>query len=358
MEAAAEQRRPGVVTLRVIDGASVTDVPVKWCMAGDTVQWELRSPFRYILGKPLVRVAQLVRVSLAPCWRFLQQSGCDEENLVRHSHKSASAQRDDDLEGLDKEFTASGTGFVGMLAWMCQCRRLHAEQVRANNLLVSFLRHFINDPRAVLQLCKQVPHAIRVQCRAGVDERSDMCTHVTSFGRRVSTGGQDVDEHERVAQWLVAFVETLTETPCRALGSCFRHMIDGVSAAVVRYIDGRAAPSIKELEQNVLEGPVRKLRVDTDFKLAVLSKVAKKDRMMITSVLSDYGDATTAQTAHWLTEYLHSYVMAMHQRFAEARSITLTPDASRLGNPAEETVVYPIYAADLGVGGWCAPQVP
>ena len=60
----------------------------------------------------------------------------------------------------------------------------------------------------------------------------------------------------------------------------------------------------------------------------------------------------------WVHSYLLQYMEACHRCFRDARIFSMGPDASRVGNPAEECIAYLIFARDCGFGAWGPLQVP
>ncbi len=103
----------------------------------------------------------------------------------------------------------------------------------------------------------------------------------------------------------------------------------------------------------------RKRRYDEDVKLAVTQQVvAEKLGSSMTAYARHPKSGLEAKTvASWERRSLAWYTAATFEAFGCAQDISLAMDGSRLGSPAEETLLFAAFSRDVGKGCMPPPQV-
>lgn len=106
-------------------------------------------------------------------------------------------------------------------------------------------------------------------------------------------------------------------------------------------------------------GSKRKMRVDSDFKEAVVSTVVQLKRSRTSSAwLRAQGEFSDKLAAPWTEKSLCASLSASWFAFRDGHIFPVAGDCSRIGKPAEETYVAAIFCPDVQRAAWAAvPQV-
>jgi hypothetical protein len=350
-------RYVGVRVLQAIDGHSTESVVVKWIRRKELAFWELRGMFRYVTNTPSGRLAQFAQRTAEPCWACLVTLGWPREEHVLPSCKAASAKGIALNSNFEQEFVVSTAAFVLLLFWLIQHRRALMQKQRSKQFAIAFFACFVVNIKEVMSDTRTISPEIADLCIVDVDPRLGFCKHVVNFSQGMVGADEDQSDVCRLIERGSAIVDALHKEDCASLRQVLKRLVLKVADECRANITDTGEPTIGQLRENVLRGTKRSLRVDSDFKRAVIKKVASSDRMSIMQIDGRDGEACCRDTIHWLSEHLQSYIANMHATFSKVKSLTLTPDASRLGNPAEDMLVYPAFSADLNRGAWLVPQV-
>jgi len=111
-----------------------------------------------------------------------------------------------------------------------------------------------------------------------------------------------------------------------------------------------------KLQQHPGGGRCKRQRLDEDFKLKMAG--ASQAGMASSSGAQCRALGEKRNSYKWDTKDLNLYMRQCWRVFEKVKTITLAQDASKLGNPGEDTMVYAAFSPDLHCGIWLPPQAP
>lgn len=331
------------------------EVVVKsWQNSDGQACWELRGFARFLLGQVVVRLGQWLGASLQPCADDMSKLGWDFEAEVQSSVWAARSKGVDDVEGLQHEYTASTRTFFFIILWCSLNRRLRAEKDRSTAFLQMLFYEVVPGSTADRAWWLQLLPEHLATCDIGVEVAGGHCMHVQVFA--CNRKDAECTGHELIVERLQELLDAAADTDCECLRLHFGKVLSEVVAVAEASLSSRPAATFGDLELNVLRGRKRLLRVDRDFQEACVERLAQTNAMSLEQARGSHGFAIGSTANHWIGALLKGYSTACFQTFGNCKSITMAPDASRLGNPAEDVLVYPCYSADARRGAWGCPQ--
>jgi hypothetical protein len=240
---------------------------------------------------------------------------------------------------------------IHVLLWMAKHRRQHAEKQRAQALLGALLQGRHEQDFLIQAVLTQPPLGL---CDMGRDH-AGACTCYRRYQEapQVFQGAK----HERVVQKLLMLLGEAEEHECDTLFGLLSNLLVRLARGLCDFVAAQEPASYADLQQVVLRGHKRRLRVDPHFKEEALNKVCRRSGWSLAEALVN----TVMEGEYpqrWVHSYLLQYMEACHRCFRDARIFSMGPDASRVGNPAEECIAYLIFARDCGFGAWGPLQVP
>ena len=331
------------------------------------VFWELKRVFAPVLGLEKSEKAQLCRIHKANrvSWehdfeKFFGQ--VDGVLLPSLTSCKASGQHDPaDNPFIRQEYTISTAGLLAVLLNMAQARKLVVERERAFAVLVAWLSSTLAfEPAAAVcrdampvsaHLCQQQPvvdgfcthiFATRVQCPQAVTMGSDPWSKLALLLKQLHAWSSE----------------------CWASTAALSSILKTLSADLDGGLGGR------DFSQNILmdksadghrgaQGQKKRRRLDEDLKrLATVDSVVQGRVHSGSQLCRATGCADDSAARKWETTFLAKVVASSVQAFSEVRSLCVTEDASRFGQPQKDLMAYLAWSGDINVGTALPPQAP
>jgi len=293
---------PRTVSCRVTLGDdSTTDVVLKGhCQEDGTVWWDLRILCRFVLDKPVVRLGQFVDKTLHGAWSLALALGISAEADVQRSDKSRRARGgDEEADGEQtQEFRISSRAMIHVLLWMAKHRRQHAEKQRAQALLGALLQGRHEQDFLIQAVWAQPPLGL---CDMGRDH-AGACTCYRRYQEapQVFQGAK----HERVVQKLLMLLGEAEEHECDTLFGLLSNLLVRLARGLCDFVAAQEPASYADLQQVVLRGHKRRLRVDPHSKEEALKKVCGRSGWSLAEAL-----VNTVMEGEYPQRWVHSYLL-------------------------------------------------
>lgn len=249
-----------------------------------------------------------------------------------------------------EEWQISTAGVVRMLLVMDRCRR-GAGKLRAR----SFFRGLAAAVCGCLPEELAEPSLLDGEVEAcGIPVQApNMCPHFEAALQQCPDGISEVDKGILLLMQgfrQAACCKGCSGWCCRA-GDSLATRIDTSLPTIVCETD----PLNMSLHIQGRSG--KKRRYDEDYKEAVSRDVlVKKRAISLTSHAATTDKLATKTAASWDHDSLAWYQSAAWQSFGKANDVSITMDASRLGNPGLDCMMYAMASVDLGRSCWLPPQ--
>jgi hypothetical protein len=216
-------------------------------------------------------------------------------------------------------------------------------------VLRTFLRRALPEAQPA-QLCfRSIPESCFSMCRAGVVEGSPYCSHCRQY-LAACTGHASMHWHAESLLQLFVF-----SGGCSALARWLGCLVAQFAALVVAHLD--MFTTTDALKASHLQGPSKKRRIDEDFKQVVSENVLKEKRATSSAAfLRAAGEIHDSSGRQWDEKMLARYQGDCWASMASSECVVLAQDASRLGEPAEETLMQAAFSPGVAIGCWFPPQ--
>ena len=191
----------------------------------------------------------------------------------------------------------------------------------------------------------------------GAAARDGVCCHAGSFASKVAawTGSP---QHKANQSLQLASMEATT---CKALAAHAKSLLQ----AVVQHIHGHL---VDVLEPDILKHAAdlemfttmgKRRRIDEDLRHALVTDAHAKGLGWSTGTIANCKGVCSRSTATRMDiDFLTQYKTSGHLLMTTGlRSLTISVECSRLGNPADDVLLCAWWAAKRNIGGWLAPQV-
>lgn len=331
------------------------------CYDCGQVFWELRRISAALLeGKRHNLQTNIILRRNRPVWeKVLASLGCAWSECIKPSLTVAMAaglgeQRDDFVR---EGYSLSTLSLVAILTVMSRDRHDVQERLVASAVLVALLS----------KTCKPAALSYRfLQDRLLMDCAQDWrqepltsgtCAHVSSFMQSF----QELGGNDLFANGVQALRDCLIAShTCAALAPLLRSWLRVIAEGV-----DKAIPSLR-LNDNPLGqetftfgGHTRRLRVDEDYRVAVSRDLVKRRRVhsgaQYLRAASGFDDSLSRK---WDAKELLRYQASCHRHntFDKVHVFCLVDDASRVGEPAQKTVLFLVWNAQEHVGMFPPPQ--
>jgi hypothetical protein len=120
--------------------------------------------------------------------------------------------------------------------------------------------------------------------------------------------------------------------------------------------DNKFAMNLGKMDH--LKFGAKRLRTDGDYKAFCVEGMVKQGRAHSgTQVLRVHGDISTDQAIRWENQRLKAYMACGWRLMGGPGVYIITEDGARIGQPAEETVVYSLTNQRTGESMYPPPQV-
>lgn len=253
-----------------------------------------------------------------------------------------------------QEFQTSTVGLFALFFYWHQTRHSLSERAQAKELCIRLFRKFFDGATLGIVGAARIPPSILESCPARSDFTEGVCIHVDELLDREKAMQDDIG----YCMWeLLEFLQ-LRAPVCSTLASWLEFVLTRAADEVNRRIPTHSSGDALKNAALHETGRGRKRRVDEDY-IAALGAASSEGRGGNSSCIARaLGDIDCSVANKHDEKFLREYNSAGHLLFEGVQECGLTYDASRLGQPPEETVMFCLERLDRGVAMWLPPQVP
>lgn len=321
--------------------------------AEEVALWELRRLLDEAYGHN-VEVHQFLKKGSSFLEADLHMAGLSlQRELVPSLKAWRFSQKGPPPPHLQEEYQISSEAALAWLASWSTSRRLERHRNASRCLLRQLLLKCLSEEDA-RDLVLQCPEGDVLQLCDGYTEADECCPHVYGIYDRISrcTAGA-IDMLVELAVLLASQASAL-----RAVRAWWTAWVPAVACRFPRKVTERFLSDPLEAKPDHLTcGGNRKRRVDCDYKQAVVMGAMTKRRAPTPGAFAAAsGDIARTTASSWSPILLGQYRAACMLQFAESSVVGLAYDASRLGQPKEETLMTAVCDPLQGIAAWLPPQ--
>ena len=253
-------------------------------------------------------------------------------------------------------FQVETHGMLGLIVSYAVCRRKAADKERGKLVLRSFLSTVLDmeDPILDLDLLTAGEEVIAAAGQCEVNQGLSVSGGLCCDGRAVLRDAlQETDALDAVSTLLLRSFRN--RSTCCAAGPLFKSVV----FKLVRHVASIAAVlgTGDALHGDTAVRGSSKRRLDTDRKSALIALALEDRKAKSVKVLCQGRKEKGAENSdRWLAEEASAYRWAAAATFAGVQNLSLAYDASRVGQPKEDTLVVAGLAVDTNTGAWFVPQ--
>ena len=321
-----------------------------WVNPNGSVDWEIWSFLNNIfpntnLQKEHVRVLKLLAKDFRG-WHRWVGSMHDLDTVLHRPAKSLRAQNQSSSSRTHNTAAVSTYGALTLFAWGVAHRRTAANKAGSRACLVGFLEALLPE-----LLDEEIDVMSFIRNASGLcaeDTQDGACCHLATI-RTLPMIGTTIEHVSAVLS--TAFMYD----SCPGASSLIDDLVFTLSSRMDASLPTRGFPTdpIKYAERRT--GDKRHRIIDEDVKLEVVKR-ARRGQATAGSVMRANNLATRDHHgSSWHIEGLGSYVAALWREFESCEVTSISADASRFGQPAEETMAYAV--TDGCTGAWLPVQV-
>ena len=314
--------------------------------------WEARRIFHHVLG--CSDVAAVLKNDRVLVYESFVNSSLDHRKVLLPSRRAFKQRLPHQAipTHIREEWQLSTSGMLAFLFLaVSSCREKRA------NLAMSVLQGVVSECVSEEDILNFNFHAVREDILAQCASRGadGMCGHM----RGVLVGGfsrVEAKPHDVVLH--LAKLARTSGRACCAVWSWFAVFVQELA----KHIDGKA-PSLSSTEaldftELFFQGAGNKRRTDEDYKKVVVEAAGTKRGNTVGCIAIASGKLAESTALDWAGSYLASYRASGLLTFESARCVSICFDASRLGNPKEETLHLAATNCFTDDAVQCPPQVP
>lgn len=291
-------------------------------------------------GRKDFEVAKILPAARGPLTTVLEEWGLLLDNEILPSFKAASCRGEATMLNakVRGEWTSST---LGALAWLlhlsCASHRAKSKE-QAGALLRGFLVAFASPASAAAHsMAEDIKQALS-SCQQPPQGHWGSCCHLRiAIDAMLSAGpaGQMWTNLTNALQHIY-----LARPVCVAS----RRLLAGVLQRLCQDVDGKVSdmqPPKNFSSFSMPQGRNRKLRIDEDYKRYLVSEaVAAKRAHCGAQYAKTTGDVHHETARKWDEAHMANYIAAAWHTMGSSTLVSLACDASKVGNPAEETVMF------------------
>ncbi|CAE7032373.1 dpf-6 [Symbiodinium sp. CCMP2592] len=320
------------------------------------VKWELRRLLDE-LRDAAADTNKILREERAQWNVVFQTAGCsDTDMLLPSAYAYRYKHREEPPLELVDEHQVETAGAICIMLWYRLLRRQPAGHPRADVVLRTFLETALETDDLVSDLELLTPSDTVLQASAQCQQQQgeavsgDVCTHV----RQIFVTALQMTEVGDVVSSLLQGMFSQRRTCCAASPS-FKALIGKITLRVASHASALGT-------SNPLEGDTdvrgkNKRRLDGDRKSALIGRALTDRKAKSIHTLAVARDEVGGDNAdRWLIQDVSAYRWATAASFQGVQNLALCYDASKVGQPKEETLVIAAAHVDRGLAAWFMPQ--
>lgn len=321
--------------------------------ANTVLLWELRR-FLDIVWERSVEVHHFLRKFRDEFVEDLGLAGlCPDDEIMLSAKAWRARSSDPPPPHLQEEYQISSEGLVCLLARWSSARRLAKHRSACASTLQSLMASCLTDGRAteVLTACPAIELLQQCDC---FDESRRGCAHFVGVYDAVNRHGQ-------APQMLVAELVALLAQHagcCAAIKAWLAVLLPFMCHRFVDRVTSEFEDDPLQARPDSLCTNSRKRRIDSDLKTAVvMDAMAKRRAMTPGAYATATGEYARSTAATWQPVLMGQYRAACFSELGGGDIYAVAFDASRLGQPKEETLMLALSLPLQGRAGWLPPQV-
>lgn len=329
-----------------------------WVYRDGEIYWELRRLLKCRAREGVaVLVHRFVKDQRSLWQTEFEAFGCADRALVSSFN---AARANNDLVSMEdhltrQEFSIHTSAMLCLMILWCKQARVHELRDKYRALAVGFLQRTAGNIEDIKQKLTKLLKESAPYCDSSVPFDT-CCKHQEAVIELLGQGrGWDgvLDA--------VLMVRSLHDI-CRACREVSGRFLRDLAGSIDRKLreDAPILNTKKDIRHRpLLEAKTKRMRIDEDYKYdATVTRM--HDRSVPNTGRALRGDGLGVAPAvgrRWEAEICLEHQAAMRMSFATTRVTHVTEDGSRLGDPAEETVIYLAWSADTDIAGVPPPQV-
>lgn len=345
-------------TCAPLDAGGVLEADHKlWVYQSGEVYWELRRLLHYKspgnLNTPLHKQIKKVRQLWVTEFEYFGIPASGFKDSFNAARCKGDIEALSDCTTRQEYSVSTGAAVVLMLFW-CRTSRQVCARDRCRALLEGWLQRVGGSLEKLIDVLQGFLEAGACACK-GAALAGEVCPHGADVMQRLGPGTWrsmiDCLMHLRMAADNCPAAKMSLIDFCGALAKF-------VDALALRD-DSRMGMKSNLRHRELLRTGQKKRHIDEDYKYetSVLA-VRRRDGPNTARILRGDGlGATSSSGRYWEGQLCLEHRAACMASFESARIIHICEDGSRLGDPAEETIVYIAWSADLMCAGFPPPQV-
>jgi hypothetical protein len=325
-----------------------------------SVKWDLRRLLDELKGSP-VRAWNVIKDEKSAWEQSFGKLKATYSEVVVPSITSLRAQDRNCIipAGTIDEYQIESLGMFGIILHWAVRRKKASDRDRAAKLLRTFLQAVLADvadpihEMALLNMSDETRAACEVCSAAGGDPPDTCpCTHL----RQATANSLNQEDPVAVVSDLLVQSFMLGQS-CDACCAQLRAQLDKLALHISSC--GDAIGTSDPLGADVQLRDASKRRLDSDKKGFLVEMAVKHKRARTVGMLAKARCEPGSENAsRWMLQNLGAYRLSLRLEFNEVQHLALAFDASRVGQPREETLIVAAINLDKGVAGWLCPQAP
>jgi len=275
-------------------------------------------------------------------------------HAVKPSFKAAAYRSEEEVldPHVRNEWTMSTIGVLALLVLWSTTSHSRAKRVRASAMLSAWMSRLLEPSLCTTSAFLRHVRSHASSCQQGLVTEG-VCTHlvdcckgcVGADQRQVWNSAADI-----AASWYGLGAH------CKAASACLSAVAQVWSGSMDQRLGtlGLASDVTKETP---MQGPKRKLRVDEDLRHHYSQGSVRSKRVHSGAQLAKATADVAVETARrWDDQTLLQYRAAAWATFEEGNIVSIASDGSRIGDPAEETIVFIAWDAKSDRAVFLPPQ--
>lgn len=320
----------------------------------DKFWWEARRVQATFFGPvpPKQPSKQLVKTTMPAVAKYWQDFGIDECTVVpnRNSRRHTPEEHgEEEVPALDRDefMMSSHSKVLFLLGHACNTKNRRLTRRIALGALGAFFHQML--PGSIL-------HDIRAELTYQPDRAHGWCSN------------NDKCRHTLTVEFELSRLEEILWPPQTRLMNLLYLLADGIKGCPLavpwyRALIARIADIMDDRMHNMVEydplqmpmhmigpGGNKKRRVDQDTREAVTSRVTGEGRAVRAAGWATMNGESENSVRFWRDKDLLVHVGNTWMTFDGSKTISMTMDASRLGEPAKEMLLSGLWSADKAVG--------
>jgi hypothetical protein len=330
-----------------------------WLYDDGPVYWEFRRLLYQLLPKqkaPILVSKWLQRYGPQLASVF-QSVGLDMDSEVTSSRRATAAHADTSQRFVRQEFSISTLGVIAFLLFFAMSRHTKVDREGGFAALAAVLR----SSATVHQLHPDTWETsmglglAAGRCQAKAQPNRRHCTHLER-ALDLCKPGVGQDPWGALCAGMVWMMSS--SALCEACRLSLTSLIGHLAADINLRLPGLFVEK-DVLHIPLMRGPARRLRVDEDFKHACsVALVQGKRTHSGAQVARVTGMVASSSARQWECEHLRAYQAAGWKTFRSSTVVCLAEDATRLGQPPQETVVYIAWSGSADRAMYLPVQAP